>query len=94
MPLDSRSFVEIHSSELTILVLSALVLGTLLLTVPRLLRTRIQAIELEHAERMKALEQGITLPMPDHRSVAAGRTAYLVPMGTGCTPFSVNASAP
>jgi hypothetical protein len=80
MPADSRSFVEVHSSELTILVLSALVLGTLLLIVPRLLRTRMQALELEHAERMKALEQGITLPTADHRSVAAGRTAYMVPM--------------
>src|SRR5262249_32258181 len=80
MPADPRSFVEAHSSELAILILSAMVLGTLLLIVPRLLRTRSQAIELEHAERMKALEQGLTLPMPDHRSVAAGRTAYMVPM--------------
>jgi hypothetical protein len=77
---DSRNFVEVHSGELTILVLSALVLGTLLLLVPRLLRARMQAVEMEHQERMKALEQGLVPPTHDNRSVAAGRTAYLVPM--------------
>ena len=77
---DSRNFVEAHSSELTILALSGLVLGTLLLLVPRLLRTRMQAIEMEHQERMKALEQGLQPAVFDSRSVAAGRTAFLVPM--------------
>jgi hypothetical protein len=77
---DSRSFFEVHSGELTILVLSALVLGTLLLLVPRLLRARTQAVEMEHQERMKALEQGLVPPTHDNRSVAAGRTAYLVPI--------------
>jgi hypothetical protein len=77
---DSRSFVEAHSSELAILVLSGLVLGTLLLLVPRLLRARMQALEMEHQERMKALEQGMQPALHDSRSVAAGRTAFLVPM--------------
>jgi hypothetical protein len=77
---DSRTFVDIHSSELTILVLCAMVLGTLLYIVPHLLRARSQTVEFEHAERMKALEQGIEPPVYDHRSVAAGRTAFLVPM--------------
>jgi hypothetical protein len=80
LPLDSRPFVEAHSSELTILLLAAMVLGTLLVLVPRLLRARMQSLEMEHAERMKALDQGMVLPRYDHRSVAAGRTAYMVPM--------------
>ena len=77
---DTKTFVEAHSSELTILILSGLVLGTLLLLTPRLLRTRMHSLEMEHQERMKALEQGLIPPMYDHRSVAAGRTAFLVPM--------------
>lgn len=78
--LDPKTFVEAHTSELTILVLSGLVLGTLLLLVPRLLRARMQSMEMEHQERMKTLEQGQVPPTYDHRSVAAGRTAFLVPM--------------
>src|SRR5262249_28896641 len=77
---DSRAFVDVHSSELTILVLSGMVLGTLLYIVPHLLRARNQTVEYEHAERMKSLEQGIEPPVYDPRSVAAGRTAFLVPM--------------
>jgi hypothetical protein len=77
---DPKTFVETHASELAILVLSGLVLGTLLLLVPRLLRARMQSLEMEHQERMRALEQGLTPPTYDHRSVAAGRTAFLVPM--------------
>ena len=80
LPPDPKGFVEAHSSELTILALSGLVLGTLLLLVPRLLRARMHASEMEHQERMRALERGLTPPTHDHRSVAAGRTAFLVPM--------------
>jgi hypothetical protein len=77
---DSKTFLEIHNREITILILTGLVLGTVLVLVPRLLRARAQALELEHAERMKALEMGHTPPTPSHRSVAAGRTAFLVPI--------------
>ena len=77
---DPKTFVEAHTSELTILVLSGLVLGTLLVLVPRLLRARMQSLEMEHQERLKALEHGLTPQTHDHRSVAAGRTAFLVPM--------------
>jgi hypothetical protein len=80
LPADPRSFVEVHSSGLTILVLTGFILGTLLLLVPRLLRARMQAWEMEHQERMKGLEQGIPPAAYDNRSVAAGRTAFLVPM--------------
>jgi hypothetical protein len=79
-PPDPRNFLEAHSSELTILILTGFVLGTLLLLVPRLLKTRMQAWEMEHQERMKGLEQGIAPAAYDNRSVAAGRTAFLVPM--------------
>lgn len=77
---DSRTFVDIHSSELTILVLGAMVMIALLILVPQLLRARHHTVESEHAERMKSLEQGIEPPIHDHRSVAAGRTAFLMPM--------------
>src|SRR5262245_52675807 len=69
-----------HSGELLILVLSALVLLTLLVLVPRLLQTHQRTQEMQHLERMKALENGLTIPPLDERSRAAGRTAMLVPM--------------
>src|SRR5207245_10736321 len=65
---------------MTILVLSALILLTLLLLVPHLLRSHLKAQELRHTERMRALEQGISLPQLDDRSLFAGRTALLVPI--------------
>jgi hypothetical protein len=75
-----EQFVDTHSRELTVIVLSAMVLMTLLLLIPRLLRGRQHVLELEHAERMKSLEQGIAPATADTRSAAAGRTAYLVPI--------------
>ncbi len=73
-------FVERHSGALTILVLALLLLVALLILVPQLLRARQRALELHHSEVMAALEKGQTLPGPDDRSRAAGRTAMLVPM--------------
>jgi hypothetical protein len=78
--LDAESFVERHSGALTILVLALLLLVALLTLVPQLLRSRQRTLELHHAEVMAALEKGQTLPGPDDRSRAAGRTALLVPM--------------
>ena len=78
--LDAESFVERHSGALTILVLALLLLVALLILVPQLLRSRQRTIELHHSEVMAALEKGQTLPGPDDRSRAAGRTAMLVPM--------------
>jgi hypothetical protein len=86
---EPASFLEAHVKELTILALSALVFGTLLLIVPRLLRARLQWLEMQHAEHMKALDQGIQTPRPDDRSVAAGRTAFLVPMVVVCAAGTV-----
>src|SRR6266480_3893939 len=62
---NAPTFVEQHSGALTILVLSALILGTL---------------EMLHTEHMKALEQGLPMVPSDDRSLAAGRIAMLVPM--------------
>ncbi len=78
-----------HSGELTIFFLSALVLLTLLILVPQLLRAHHQNREMEHAERMRALEKGHTPPPVDERSRAAGRTASLVPMVVICAAGTV-----
>ncbi|MGE3805694.1 MAG: hypothetical protein AB7K24_13540, partial [Gemmataceae bacterium] len=51
-------FLEAHSGALLILLLTMLVLFTLLILVPQLLRARHHAAELQHAEHMKALENG------------------------------------
>jgi hypothetical protein len=82
-------FIEKHSGELLILILSAMVLLTLLILVPQILRAHYRARELQHAENMRALEQGQTLPPPDERSRAAARTAALVPMVVVCTAGTV-----
>jgi hypothetical protein len=86
---EPRSFVEEHSGALTILALCGLVLGTLLVLVPQLLRSHQQALEMQHQERMKTLEQGHT-PLPvDERALAAGRVAMLVPMVVICAAATV-----
>ncbi len=77
-PLD-RSFVELHSGALTILILCALVLGALLILVPQLLRAHLRSQELAHEEHMRTLEQGLPLAPADLRSDATGRMALLVP---------------
>lgn len=82
-------FLEHHSGEVLILILSALLLTTLLILVPQLLRSHQRTLDLQHTERMKALEQGQTLPPSDVRSVAAGRTAALVPMVVVCAASTV-----
>src|SRR5262245_53076386 len=80
---------EQHSGELTILVLAVMVLGTLLLIVPQLLRVHWHSQEMLHAERMRALEQGMALPQSDDLSVLAGRTAFLVPIVVVCVAGTV-----
>lgn len=85
----SDYLLEQHSGELLILVLSAMVLGTLLILVPQLLRAHQRSMELQHEERMRALEQGFNPPPRDDRSIAAGRTAFLVPMVVVCAAATV-----
>ena len=77
---NTPSFVEQHSGALTILVLSALIMGTLLILVPQLLRSHQRTLELMHEEQMKGLEQGLPMLPTDARSKSAGRVALLVPM--------------
>jgi hypothetical protein len=86
---EATGFFDKYSSSLTILSLTAMGLITLLLLVPRLLSTRREAQQRHHLERMKALENGQTPPHIDERSVAAGRTASLVPMVVVCAAAAV-----
>lgn len=73
-------FLERHSGELTILVLFVLLMATLIVLVPQLLRAHLRKAEMEHAEHLRALEQGHAVAPVDEPSRAAGRTAMLVPM--------------
>jgi hypothetical protein len=81
--------VEQHSGELTILIMGALLLGTLLVLVPQLLRHHHQGLQMKHEEHMRALEQGQPLPIDDVRIRFAGRTASLVPMLAVCAAGAV-----
>jgi hypothetical protein len=83
------AFLDKYGGQLTTLLLSVMMLGTLLILVPKLLRVRQIARELEHAEHLKALEKGITLPRSDEQTTAAGRTASLVPMVVVCAAATV-----
>jgi hypothetical protein len=83
-------FLEKYSGTVTILVLAVMVLGTLLLALPQLLRVHQSAMDMLHAERMRGLEQGLEVPRPDFRSVAAGRTAFLVPIVVVCVAGTVS----
>jgi ribose/xylose/arabinose/galactoside ABC-type transport system permease subunit len=74
------AFIETHSGELTILALILMVLTTLMVITPQLLRANLRKREMAHLEHLKALEQGHPLPMDDDRSRMAARLALLVPM--------------
>jgi hypothetical protein len=78
-----------HSGALTIMILCAMVLATLSVLVPQLLRAHQRTVEMNHEEQMRALEQGLPISRPDERSVFAGRTALLVPMVSICTAGAV-----
>lgn len=66
-----------------------MVLITLLILVPQLLRSHYRARELLHLENMKALEQGLPISPSDESSRSAGRTAALVPMVVICAAGTV-----
>jgi hypothetical protein len=78
-----------HSNELMILILSGMVLGTLLVLVPQLLRAHQRGLDYQHEENMRALGQGHSLPPPDFLGRAAGRTASLVPIVVVCAAATV-----
>ncbi len=84
-----KEFLDLHSGELTILVLGAMILGALLVLVPQLLRMHQRTLELQHEEQMRALDQGEVMPRLDERSKYAGRTAALVPMVVVCAAGAV-----
>ena len=68
------------SRELTIWVLGLMVVLTLIILVPQLLKAHLAKLELVHQEHLKVLELGQKLPNVDDRSKVAGRMALLVPM--------------
>jgi hypothetical protein len=74
------AFIETHSGELTILALILMVLATLIVILPQLLRAHLRKAEMTHLEHLKALEQGQPIPVDDERSRMAARLALLVPM--------------
>ena len=75
-----ESFLEKHSGELVILALGLLVLITLIVLVPQLLKAHLRKVEMLHLEHMKALENDLPVPTEDDRARVAGRMALLVPM--------------
>ena len=74
------AFLETHSGEMTIAVLILMVLATLMVIVPQLLRAHLRKVEMRHLEHLKALELGQPLPVDDDRNRMAARLALLVPM--------------
>jgi hypothetical protein len=82
-------FLEQHSNELMVLVLSIFFFTALLILVPQLLRAQRQIEEWRHQEHMLSLEKGLPLPDIDKRSVFAGRVTVLVPMVAICTAGTV-----
>jgi hypothetical protein len=75
-----HTFINEHSGELVLLTMVCLILVTLLIALPQLLRANMRKHEMTHLERIKAIEKGLPLPLEDDRSRLAGRTAMLVPM--------------
>lgn len=72
-------FWENHSNELLVLILAAMVLLSLVVIVPQLLRAHFRIQELRHTERIRGLEAGVPVPPPDDRVRTAGRIAIVVP---------------
>src|SRR5262249_17798040 len=75
-----ENIIDIHSKEITLVVLIVLVLGTLMVLVPQLLRAHLRKVEMTHLENLKALEAGRKIAISDDRSILAGRLSLLVPM--------------
>lgn len=79
-PSEVEGFLKAYSGELLILILFSLVVLSLIVLVPQLLRANLRKSEMAHLENLKALEHGVLIPSADEPSRAAGRTAMLVPM--------------
>ncbi len=90
-----RRLLQEHSGEVLIFALSVLIVVTVLLVLPFVLRHNLRKAEMLHAEHMKALEKGLAVPIDDDRARVAGRTALFVPMvvmlaAAGVTCFLVS----
>jgi hypothetical protein len=77
---DAESFMRAYGGEILIFVLFVLVVTTLMVLVPQLLRAHLRKQELQHEEHLQAMKQGVVIEPADESSKAAGRTAMLVPM--------------
>src|SRR5271166_3311575 len=82
-------FLEKHSGELMILITFALLVLTLIVLVPQLLRANLRKSEMAHLEHLRAIEAGLPLPPADESARQAGRTAMLVPMVVICAASTV-----
>lgn len=71
---------QVYHTELMILVVLTIVVTTLIVLVPQLLRAHLRKSEMQHQENMRALEVGQPILPVDERARVAGRTALLVPM--------------
>ncbi|MEI7686746.1 MAG: hypothetical protein WCL32_17135 [Planctomycetota bacterium] len=74
------NLIDLHSKEVTLLILMTVILLTLIVIVPQLLRAHLRKIDMQHIEHMKSLELGQRVPTIDERARLAGRLALLVPM--------------
>src|SRR5262245_20273979 len=74
------TLVKEHSGEMLILTVILLVMISLLIILPQLLRANMRKAEMWHEQRIKSLEKGIPLPLDDDRARLAGRMALLVPI--------------
>ncbi len=73
-------FISAHHAELMILVVLAILVVTLMVLVPQLIRAHLRKAEMVHQENMRALENGQTVAPVDEPARGAGRTVLLVPM--------------
>ncbi len=90
-----RRLLQEHSGEVLIFALSVLIVVTIVIVLPFVLRHNVRKAELLHDEHVKALEKGMTVPIDDDRARVAGRTALFVPMvvmlaAAGVTCFLVS----
>jgi hypothetical protein len=77
---DIDEIIKAHSNELLILAILCVIVVTLLIALPQLLRANLKKAEWWHEERLKAIDKGLPMPADDDRSRVAGRIALLVPM--------------
>jgi hypothetical protein len=72
-----------------ILALFGMLILTLLILVPQLLRAHLRKVEMHHDENLRSLEQGIPVQIGDDSSRLAARMAMLVPMVVMCAAATV-----